>query len=45
MAYIPSIRRNLLLVPILVRFGYGFLFGIEKAKLYRDSLLIGTRVL
>ena len=45
MAYISSIRRNLILVPILDRLRYIFLFGVEKVKLYRDSLLIGTGVL
>ena len=40
--YIPSIRRNLILVPILDRLIYCFLFGIGKVKLYRDSLLIDT---
>ena len=45
MAYIPSIRRNLILVPILDRLGYNFLLGTGKVKLYQDSLLIGTTVL
>ena len=45
MAYIPSIKRNLISLPILDRLGYSFLFGIRKVKLYQDSLLIGTRVL
>ena len=45
MAYIPSIRRNFILVAILDRLGYSFFFGIEKVKLYRDSLLIGIGVL
>ena len=45
MAYIPSIRRNLISIPILDRLGYSFLFGTGKVKLYRDSLLIGTGVL
>ena len=45
MAYIPSIRRNLISVPILDRLGYSFIFGTEKVKLYRDSLLIGNRIL
>ena len=45
MAYIPSIKRNLISVPILDRHGYSFLFGVEKVKLYRDSLLICARVL
>ena len=44
-AYISSIRRNLISVPILDRLGYSVLFGTRKVKLYRDSLLIGTRVL
>ena len=44
-AYIPSIRRNLISVPILDRLGYSFLFRTGKVKLYRDSLLIGTGVL
>ena len=45
MAYIPSIKRNLILIPILDRLGYSFLFGIGKVKLYRDSLLIGIGLL
>ena len=45
MAYIPSIRINLISVPILDRLGYSFLFGTEKVKLYQDSLLIGNEVL
>ena len=45
MAYIPSIRRNLISIPILDRLGYSFLFGIRKVKLYRNSLLISTGVL
>ena len=44
-AYIPSIRRNMILVPILDMLGYSFLFGTLKVKMYHDSLLIGTRVL
>ena len=44
MTYIPSIRRNLILVPILDRLGYSFIFGIRKVKLYRYLLLIDTRV-
>ena len=39
-AYIASIRKNLISVPILDRLGYSFLFGTEKVKLYKDSLLI-----
>ena len=45
MAFIPSIRRNLISVPILDRLRYSFPFGSTKVKLYRDSLLIGTGVL
>ena len=45
MAFIPSIRRNLIYVSILNRFGYSFLFGTGKVNLYRDSLLIGNRTL
>ena len=45
MAFIPSIRRKLISLPILDKLGYSFLFGIGKVKLYRDSLLIGTGVL
>ena len=45
MAYIPSIKINLISVPILDRLGYSFLFGSGKVKLYQDSLLIGTGVL
>ena len=45
MAYIPSIMRNLISVPILDRLGYNFLFGTGKVKLYQDSLLIDTGVL
>ena len=33
-AYIPSIRRNLISVPILDRLGYSFLFETRKVKLY-----------
>ena len=40
-----SIRRNLILVPILDRLGYIFIFGSRKVKLYRDSLLIDNRIL
>ena len=43
--YIPSIRRNLISIPILDRLRYSFLFGTGKVKLYQDSLLIGIRVL
>ena len=45
MAFIPSIRRNLIFVPILDGLGYSFLFGTGKDKLYRDSLLISNETL
>ena len=45
MAYIPSIKRNLISLPTLDRLGYSFLFGIGKVKLYLNSLLIGIVVL
>ena len=41
-AYIPSIRRNLIYVPILDRLGYNFFFRTRKVNLYRDSLFIGN---
>ena len=41
MAYILSIKRNLISVLILDILGYSFLFGTGKVKLYQDSLLIG----
>ena len=30
MVFIPSIRRNLISIPILDRFGYSFLLELEK---------------
>ena len=45
MAYIPSIKRKLISIPILDRLGYRFCFRTVKVKLYRDLLLIGTGVL
>ena len=45
MAYIPSIRRNLISILILDKLGYSFLFGTGKVKLYQDSLLIGNGIL
>ena len=45
MACIPLIKRNLILVLILDRLGYSFLFGTRKVKLYQDSLLIDIGVL
>ena len=32
--YIPSINKNLILIPILDRLGYNFLFGTGKVNLY-----------
>ena len=43
--YIPSIRKNLIFVPILDRHGFSFLFGIEKFELYLDCLLVGNGIL
>ena len=40
--FIPSIRINLISIPILDRIGYNFLFGTRKVNLYRDYLLIGN---
>ena len=34
LAYIPSIRRNLISIPILDKLGYNFLFGTGKVELY-----------
>ena len=45
MPYIPSIKKNLISISILDRLAYSFLFGTGKVKLYRDLLLIGTKVL
>ena len=45
MAFIPSIRRNLIYVPILDRLGYSFIFRTRKVNLYRDSLLISNGTL
>ena len=45
MAYIPSIRRNLILAPFLDILGYSFLFGTGKVKLYRYSLSIANGIL
>ena len=44
-AFISSIRRNLISIPILDRLGYSFLFGIGKVNFYLDSLLIGNETL
>ena len=44
-AYLPSIRINLISVPVLDRLGHSFLFGTGKVNLYRDSLLIDNRTL
>jgi hypothetical protein len=44
-AYLPSIRRNLISVSILDRLGYSLHFGTGKLTLYRDSMLIGNGTL
>ena len=44
-AYISSIRRNLISVPIWDRLGYIFPFKSKKVKLYQDSILIGNGIL
>ena len=33
-AFIPSIRRNLISITVLDRLGYSFLFGTGKVNLY-----------
>ena len=44
-AYIPSIRRILISIPILDRLGYSFFFLTGKVNLYQDFLLIGNETL
>ena len=44
-AYIPSIRRNLISVSLLDKCGYSFLFGNGKVVMYSDSLLISNGIL
>ena len=44
-AFIPSIRINLISIPVLDRLGHSFLFETGKVNLYRDSLLIDNRTL
>ncbi|KAH9669148.1 retrovirus-related pol polyprotein from transposon TNT 1-94-like protein [Citrus sinensis] len=43
--YIPSIRRNLISVSILDRYGYTFHFGDRKVYLFRNSELVGSDTL
>ncbi|KAJ9697292.1 hypothetical protein PVL29_009194 [Vitis rotundifolia] len=44
-AYIPSLRRNLISVSILDRQGYTFHFGGGKVDIFCNSVLIGNAVL
>ena len=44
-AYIPSLRRNLISISILDRQGYSFHFGGGKMDIFSNSVLIGNGVL
>ena len=44
-AYIPSLRRNLISISILDRQGYSFHFGGGKVDIFSNSVLIGNGVL
>ena len=44
-AYIPSLRRNLIFVSVLDRRGYSFNFGGRKVDIFSDSVLNGNGVL
>ena len=44
-AYIPSLRRNLISVSVLDRHGYSFHFGGGKVDIFSNSVLIGNGVL
>ena len=44
-AYIPSLRRNLIFVFVLDRHGYSFHFGGGKVDIFSNSVLIGNGVL
>ena len=44
-AFIPSLRRNLIPVSILDRQGYTFHFGGGKVDIFSNSVLIGNVVL
>ena len=44
-AYIPSLRRNLIFVSILDRQGYTFHFGGGKMDIFSNLVLIGTAIL
>ena len=44
-AYIPSLRKNLIYVSILDRHGYSFHFGGGKVDIFSNSVLIGNGVL
>ena len=45
MAFIPSLRRNLIFVSSLDRLGYSFHFGDGKVDIFCNSVLIGNGVL
>ena len=44
-AYIPSLRRNLIFVSVLAKHGYAFFFGGGKVDIFSSSVLIGNGVL
>lgn len=44
-AYVPSIRRNLISISVLDRCGYTFHFGNGHVSLYCNSLLVGSGTL
>ena len=44
-AYIPSLRRNLISISILDRQGYSFHFGGGKMDIFSHPVLIGNTVL
>ena len=45
MAFIPSLRRNLIFVFILDRHGYSFHFGGGKVDIFSNLVLIGNAIL
>ena len=45
MAFIPSLRRNLISISSLDRHGYSFHFGGGKVDIFSNSVLIGNGVL
>ena len=40
-AYVPSIRGNLLSISLLDSQGYSFLFGNNKVEMYKDGKVVG----